>query len=105
MSVGSARPLVATTGWAMGSYVAAAGLQLRATGYMEVSLRALVVCLRALSIPTFSNTSGIAMRCTAGGPIHGMRHTIDFSTEKGFGHPIPRHYERSLRAGTSSRCY
>ena len=45
MGVGSAKPLVATTGWAMGSYVAAAGLQLRATGYMEVSLRALVVCL------------------------------------------------------------
>src|SRR5262249_15907631 len=45
MSVGSAKPLVATTGWAMGSYVAAVGLQLRATGNMEVSLRALVVCL------------------------------------------------------------
>ena len=45
MSLGSAKPLVATTGWAIGSYVAAAGLQLRATGNMEVSLRALVICL------------------------------------------------------------
>jgi uncharacterized membrane protein (DUF485 family) len=45
MGVGSSRPLVTTVGWALGSYVAAVGLQLAAAANIEISLRAVVVCL------------------------------------------------------------
>ena len=45
MNVRSAKPLVTTTGWAIGAYLVAFGLQLGARGSVEVSVRALVVCL------------------------------------------------------------
>jgi hypothetical protein len=45
MRVASARPLVITAGWAAGSYLAAIGLQLGASGRIEISFRALGVCV------------------------------------------------------------
>ena len=45
MSLGSAKPLVTATGWAVGSYLAGVGLQLGAGGHIDISPRALVVCL------------------------------------------------------------
>jgi hypothetical protein len=45
MSVSSSRPLLTTTGWAIGSYVAALGWQLGFHRGVEVSWRALVLCL------------------------------------------------------------
>src|SRR5215831_15926985 len=84
MSLGSAKPLVSTTGWAMGSYVAAAGLQLRATGNMEVSLRALVVCLAgALYTNLFEHIwHRYAMHSRRPDPRHAKHHGIFYG--KGF---------------------
>src|SRR5262245_49221803 len=78
MNVGSAKPLAATTGWAMGSYVAAAGLQLRATGNMEVSLRALVVCLAgALYTNLFEHLwHRYAMHSRRPDPRHAVHHRL-----------------------------
>jgi uncharacterized membrane protein (DUF485 family) len=45
MSVGSAKPLITTTGWAVGCYLAAVGLQFGRSVHIEISLRAFVVCL------------------------------------------------------------
>jgi hypothetical protein len=45
MSVGSTKPLLTTTGWAVGSYLVALALQLGTTANLEISLRAMVVCL------------------------------------------------------------
>ena len=45
MRVASAKPLMTTAGCAVGSYLAAIGLQLGLSGPIEISFRALVVCL------------------------------------------------------------
>jgi len=44
MGFGSAKPLVTTVGWAVGSYLAAIGLHLASARNIEISLRALVCC-------------------------------------------------------------
>src|SRR5438045_6158981 len=45
MSFGPAKPLFTTTGWAVGSYLAAVGFHLGISGHIDTSLRALAVCL------------------------------------------------------------
>src|SRR3954470_16915317 len=45
MSFGPAKPLATGAGWALGSYLAAIGVHLGAGGNVEISLRALIVCL------------------------------------------------------------
>ena len=45
MTVGSAKPLVMSAGWAVGAYLAAVGAQVAAGGHIEASARALVVVL------------------------------------------------------------
>ena len=84
MSVSSAKPLVTTTGWAVGSYLAAVGLQLRATDNIEISLRALFVCLSgALYTNLFEHVwHRYAMHSRRPDPRHARHHRVFYG--KGF---------------------
>jgi hypothetical protein len=84
MSVGSAKPLVTTTGWAVGSYLAAVLLQLGATANLEISLRAFVVCLSgALYTNLFEHVwHRYAMHGRRPDPRHARHHRIFYG--KGF---------------------
>src|SRR5436190_12772846 len=82
MSVGSAKPLVITTGWAMGSYLAAVGLQLGANAPIEISFRALVVCLAGvLYTNLFEHIwHRYAMHGRRPEPRHARHHRIFYGT-------------------------
>ena len=95
MSAGSAKPLVIATAWAVGPFAAAVALQVAANRTIEISLRALAVASLALCTPIFSSTSGIAMRCIAGGPIHAMPGTIEFFMAIAFRLLTPRRCAKS----------
>ena len=78
MSVGSAKPLVATAGWAVGSYLVALAWQLSVIGNMEISLRAFVVCLAgALYTNLFEHIwHRYAMHSRRPDPRHARHHRI-----------------------------
>jgi hypothetical protein len=84
MGFGSAKLLVSTAGWAVGSYLAAVGLHLGAGGTFEVSLRAVVVCLAgALYANLFEHVwHRYAMHSGRPDPRHAMHHRIFYG--KGF---------------------
>lgn len=84
MRGGSARPLVITVGCAVGSYVAAVGLQLGAAGKFEISLRALLVCLfGAIYTNLFEHSwHRFAMHGRRPDPRHARHHRIFYG--KGF---------------------
>lgn len=84
MSVDSAKPLVTTAGWAVGAYLVAVGLQLGANATLEISLRALVVCLSgALYTNLFEHVwHRYAMHSRRPDPRHARHHRIFYG--KGF---------------------
>ncbi|MCU1232797.1 MAG: hypothetical protein JWP63_764 [Candidatus Solibacter sp.] len=84
MSFASAKPLVITTGWATGCYLAAVGLQLGAFRHIEISFRALVVCLAgALYTNIFEHAwHRYAMHGRRPDPRHARHHRIFYG--KGF---------------------
>src|SRR5215831_7825792 len=73
--------------------------------HYEVSLRALVVCLAgALYTNLFEHIwHRYAMHGRRPDPRHATHHRLFYGER--FQTSMRRHYERSLRAGTSSRCY
>jgi hypothetical protein len=78
MKVGSAKPLFTAVAWAVGSYVVAVGLQLRTSTNVEISLRALVVCLSgALYTNLFEHLwHRYAMHSRRPDPRHAKHHRI-----------------------------
>jgi len=78
MSVGSTKPLLTTTGWAIASYLVAVALQLSTAAKIEISLRALVVCLAgALYTNIFEHIwHRYAMHSRRPDPRHARHHRI-----------------------------
>src|SRR5947208_2238609 len=84
MDVRSAKPLLATVGWALGSYAVAIGIQLGTAANIEISLRAVVVCLAgALYTNLFEHIwHRYAMHGRRPDPRHARHHRIFYG--KGF---------------------
>lgn len=78
MSFGSAKPLINSAGWAVGSYLAALALHLGLASPIEVSLRALVCCLAgALYTNLFEHVwHRYAMHSRRPDPRHAMHHRV-----------------------------
>lgn len=84
MRVGSAKPLVTTVGWAVGSYLAAVAWQFRTASNIEISLRAVAVLLAgALYTNIFEHVwHRYAMHSRRPDPRHARHHRIFYG--KGF---------------------
>jgi hypothetical protein len=84
MRVGSARPLITTVGWAVGCYLTAAGWQFTTSRPIEISWRALGLCLAgALYTNIFEHIwHRFAMHGRRPDPRHARHHRIFYG--KGF---------------------
>jgi len=84
MRVSSAKPLITTVGWAVGSYLVAFGVQLGTSSHVEISVRALLVCFAgALYTNLFEHLwHRYAMHSRRPDPRHARHHRIFYG--KGF---------------------